>query len=169
MALPSSWSLDFCLHCDTQTTEGPYCSQACRLQDLGSPTSSNTSPTSSPALPIVFTPAVRPTVYHDYNSWTPLALPPVVNMRALQDLQQQRSKSSEYKPRTSSLECQNNSANSSKRSSISSIGESNMLPLYPPPPPVYDIVSSSLAASPVSEDSKEQLRRYEAWFSRKSI
>ena len=28
------WSHDFCLSCDKQTSEGIYCSQACRLADL---------------------------------------------------------------------------------------------------------------------------------------
>jgi len=32
--MESDWSLDFCLACDKQTTEGAYCSQACRAADL---------------------------------------------------------------------------------------------------------------------------------------
>lgn len=40
--------LDFCLHCDTQTSGGAYCSQRCRLLDMDtSPTL--TASTSSPA------------------------------------------------------------------------------------------------------------------------
>ena len=31
-----SWSLDYCLACDKQTSEGAYCSQRCRLLDVAS-------------------------------------------------------------------------------------------------------------------------------------
>ena len=31
-----SWSLDYCLTCDSQTSEGAYCSQRCRLLDVAS-------------------------------------------------------------------------------------------------------------------------------------
>ena len=34
MALDSPWAEDFCLTCDKQTHEGPYCSQTCRSADL---------------------------------------------------------------------------------------------------------------------------------------
>ena len=41
-----TWSLDYCLACDRQTSGGAYCSQSCRLADLE--TSSNWSGPSSP-------------------------------------------------------------------------------------------------------------------------
>jgi len=34
MTAEMDWSHDFCLYCDKQTSEGVYCSQACRLADL---------------------------------------------------------------------------------------------------------------------------------------
>jgi hypothetical protein len=34
MTTEMDWSHDFCLYCDKQTSEGVYCSQACRLADL---------------------------------------------------------------------------------------------------------------------------------------
>jgi hypothetical protein len=34
MSYSTEWSHDFCLACDKQTIEGVYCSQACRLADL---------------------------------------------------------------------------------------------------------------------------------------
>lgn len=34
MALDSPWAEDFCLTCDKQIHEGPYCSQTCRSADL---------------------------------------------------------------------------------------------------------------------------------------
>ena len=34
MSSEEGWSLDFCLACDNQTSEGAYCSQSCRLADL---------------------------------------------------------------------------------------------------------------------------------------
>ncbi|KXT16674.1 hypothetical protein AC579_8033 [Pseudocercospora musae] len=41
---------DFCLHCDRDSPDGPYCSQQCKLADLDtSSPSSPTSPTSSSA------------------------------------------------------------------------------------------------------------------------
>ena len=41
-----TWSLDYCLACDRQTSGGVYCSQSCRLADLE--TSSTWSGPSSP-------------------------------------------------------------------------------------------------------------------------
>lgn len=41
-----TWSLDYCLACDRQTSGGAYCSQSCRLADLE--TSSTWSGTTSP-------------------------------------------------------------------------------------------------------------------------
>ncbi|THW13809.1 hypothetical protein D6C77_04392 [Aureobasidium pullulans] len=42
--------LDFCLACDKQTSEGLYCSQACRLADLEKAGSSTPSSPFSPTL-----------------------------------------------------------------------------------------------------------------------
>lgn len=44
--MDQTWSLDYCLACDRQTSGGAYCSQSCRLADLE--TSSTWSGTSSP-------------------------------------------------------------------------------------------------------------------------
>jgi hypothetical protein len=44
MSTEMDWSHDFCLYCDRQTTEGIYCSQACRLADLEK--AGNTEPVS---------------------------------------------------------------------------------------------------------------------------
>lgn len=48
--MDSDWSLDFCLACDKQTSEGVYCSQACRAADLHNAEShsSHTTTSSSP-------------------------------------------------------------------------------------------------------------------------
>lgn len=52
------WYHDFCLFCDKQTSEGAYCSQACRLADL------ERSGYSEPVSPLNFTSSQR-------SSWTP--------------------------------------------------------------------------------------------------
>lgn len=44
MSSATQWSHDFCLSCDKQTTDGAYCSQACRLADLEK--AGNSEPTS---------------------------------------------------------------------------------------------------------------------------
>jgi len=58
--MESAWSLDFCLACDKQTSEGgAYCSQACRAADLHHAESRQYTPSSAPSSP--------PTTF---SSWT---------------------------------------------------------------------------------------------------
>ena len=45
-----TWSHDYCLACDSQTSGGAYCSQSCRLADLES-CSSWSTPRTSPSAP----------------------------------------------------------------------------------------------------------------------
>lgn len=72
------WYHDFCLFCDKQTSQGAYCSQACRLADL------ERSGYSEPVSPLTFSSSQR-------SSWTPtyytstsnqFQLPPAVNFAA---------------------------------------------------------------------------------------
>ncbi|EME84756.1 uncharacterized protein MYCFIDRAFT_210970 [Pseudocercospora fijiensis CIRAD86] len=76
---------DFCLHCDRDSPDGPYCSQQCKLADLEPSTpSSPTCPTSSSAernwtsrqyyqrkTPSYSTPSTSGRPQSGYFMWTP--------------------------------------------------------------------------------------------------
>ena len=59
-----SWTLDYCLTCDRQTSEGAYCSQRCRLLDVAS--SSKTLPIPSPTREMSYSNSThsQPTGFH---------------------------------------------------------------------------------------------------------
>ena len=69
-----TWSLDYCLACDKQTSGGAYCSQSCRLADLE--TSSTWAGPSSP------TNTFTPSSASDTHRGSGFYLSPAINFQA---------------------------------------------------------------------------------------
>ena len=66
MSSEAHWTHDFCLGCDNETHDGPYCSQACRLADMrnsGRLYQSSTASTATPSSPFSLPPAVDFSAY----------------------------------------------------------------------------------------------------------
>lgn len=72
-----TWSLDYCLACDRQTSGGAYCSQSCRLADLE--TSSTWSGTVSPTTNIAATSSSSSSSSTDTQRGSGFYLSPAIN------------------------------------------------------------------------------------------
>lgn len=75
------WTLDFCLSCDRQTSNGAYCSQSCRLMDI------ERAGLNSPTIVMATAPVSRTTPAFTYPSAAPnvgsaFCLPPPVDFAA---------------------------------------------------------------------------------------
>lgn len=138
MACESDCFPEYCLSCDRQCTEGPYCSQACRTADFersGSPRPSHT-PYSTLSTPTSASSSWSSAGFH---------LPPALDFHCYRPSQE----SAALPRRSSDL----SSYRASKRSSVSSLDH-----IYTP--------SDSRVASTITltESTRQQLQQYERSF-----
>lgn len=145
MPSQADWSLDYCVTCDKQTTEGLYCSQACRHADIDNTSRShNAKSSTSPS-------TISPTT----SSWSGFVLPPAYDFSASRF---SKSKSACNSPVTDFDAAFDGIQ--TKRSSVSSFAESTTskaslnggVRVYTQPQPS------------ISQESKEELQRYEGLF-----
>ena len=148
-ASATEWSHDFCLSCDKQTTDGAYCSQACRLADL------EKAGGSEPASPLSYASSVSASSYGSTGSaaGSGFYLSPALNFSAYRNTPPSpRSstqstyfqQSSQYAP-SHDRQTNRSLATSSSRASLSSI-------------------SSSSGAQGISDQALTQLRSYVSSF-----
>lgn len=83
-----TWSLDYCLACDRQTSGGAYCSQSCRLADhetsswsgsSSSRTAGNTTTTASTTSPSSLPSSASPRSSARHSSGSGFYLSPAIN------------------------------------------------------------------------------------------
>ena len=121
---------DFCLFCDRDSPDGPYCSQQCKLADLERANNSNpTSPTS-------------PTSRRSWNS-SPYKLESIQQQQSISNFDTSRPRSSYFSWQDQNALDERQLTPSSSRTSLSST-----------------TTSSSMGSQGISTHAKQQLQEY---------
>ena len=145
MSSQADWSLDYCITCEKQTSEGLYCSQTCRHADFDNVKPSTTS--------------TPPASLRTTSSWSGFVLPPAYDFAASRAKSKSTSTSpvTDFEPIFAGMQTKRSSVSSFAESTTSSTAfqESNSR-IYTHP--------TTRSQPTISPEAKEELQRYEGLF-----